>query len=387
MSRSPRSLLVVAGEASGDRIASDVLAALRQDQVLAFGLGGRGCRREGMRTLADVSDIGAMGTLDVLGRMSALGRALGSLGTEMLLDKPRAALLVNFSELNGHLGRILRRWGVPVLWVVAPQVWAWRAKRLQTLHASVDKLAVILPFEEALWRGAGYDATFVGHPSFDTKKLDRIDARRRLGIKEHRRAVVVLAGSRPGEIERMAGPLTNAAAMLIASGDVDEARVLQAPWLDERGRRTLGQAAARARIEISEADEESGATPLLSAFDLALSTSGTACLEATLAGLPTVVGYRVDALTYALGKQLIRTPFIALPNILLGRRAFPELLQDDATADAFAKAGRTLLAPDAKERALSATRTLQTMLTPKEPGNFGERTARLLRPWLDAHAV
>jgi len=374
-------LLVVAGEASGDRIAAEVLRALGSAEVRAFGIGGRGCRAAGMETLAETSDVAAMGTLDVLRKAPALGRSIASLIERVRRDPPRAALLVNFTELNARLGRALRRRGTRVLWAVAPQVWAWRAGRIRTLHDAVDTLAVVLPFEEPLWRDAGYDARFVGHPSAEAPRLPREVARARLGLGSGRVACV-LPGSRAGEITRLAPLFCEAASILMARGDVDEARVLVAPWLDARARGELEREARRAGVGITEADAAHGASPLLGAFDLALCASGTACLEAALAGLPTVIGYRVDPLTYALARRLVRTPHIGLPNVLLGRRAYPELLQDEATGRSFAAAAASLLQDEPKARAAADARELRELLRPPGPGTFGARVASLLAPWL-----
>ncbi|MDI1430525.1 lipid-A-disaccharide synthase [Polyangium sorediatum] len=380
MSGAGAPLLVVAGEASGDRIAAEVLRALGR-AVRAFGIGGRGCRAQAMETLADTSDVAAMGTLDVLRKAPALGRSLAVLVDRIRKDPPRAALLVNFTELNARLGRALRRRGTRVLWAVAPQVWAWRAGRIRALHDAVDRLAVVLPFEEPLWRDAGYDARFVGHPSADVPRLPREVGRARIGLGAGR-AVAVLPGSRAGEITRLAPLFCEAASMLTARGDVDEARVLVAPWLDARARGELERAARRAGVGITEADAEHGASPLLGAFDLALCASGTACLEAALAGLPTVIGYRVDPLTYALARRLVRTPHIGLPNVLLGRRASPELLQDACTARELAASAASLANDESRGRAQADARALEARLRPPSPGPFGARVAALLEPWL-----
>ncbi len=381
MSRGQPPLLVVAGEASGDRIAAEVLRALGGAHVRAFGVGGRGCRAQGMETLADTSDVAAMGTLDVFRTLPALGQTIKELFRRVRESPPRAALLVNFTELNARLGRALRRRGTRVLWVVAPQVWAWRAGRIRGLHDAVDRLAVVLPFEEPLWRNAGYDARFVGHPSVEVERFSRERARDALGLGGGR-AVAVLPGSRAGEITRLAGHFCEAASILRARGDVEEARVLAAPWLDARARGVLEQAARRFGLKVAVADAEHGASPLLGAFDLALCASGTACLEAALAGLPTVIGYRVDPLTYALARRLVRSPHIGLPNVLLSRRAFPELLQDEATGPSLAAAASALRVEENLERAEADARELRVILAPPGPGTFGARVAALLDPWL-----
>ncbi|UQA58216.1 lipid-A-disaccharide synthase [Polyangium aurulentum] len=379
---SDEGLLVVAGEPSGDRIAASVLHALGPLSDESFGIGGPACRRAGMRTLGDVSAIAAMGVGDVIARLPALAAAAMDLWRRIAASPPRAALLVNFTELNARLGRLLRRRGVRVLWAVAPQVWAWRAGRIRSLRGAVDTLAVLLPFEEPLWRDAGYDARFVGHPSLDVPRTPASQARRMLGLPSAGRAVAVLAGSRSGEVIRLGPPLCEAAALLRSRGIVAEARALAAPWLDARARGLLERAAQSHGIAVDEADPEHGAAPLLGAFDLALCASGTASLETALAGLPTVIAYRVDRLAYAVARRLVRTPHIGLPNVLLGRRAYPELLQDEATGPSIASAAIPLVGDEARARAAENAATLRAALLPRAPGTFGERVAELLRPML-----
>jgi lipid-A-disaccharide synthase len=370
-------VLVVAGEASGDRIAALAARALGAAGVPCFGVAGPYARAAGVEIVADGAELGVMGLTDVAARLPALARSLLRLRDRVRRAPPRAALLVNFTELNQRLGRLLRARGTRVLWCVAPQVWAWRPGRLQTLRGAVDRLAVILPFEEALWRGAGHDARYVGHPALEAPAGDRAALRARLGIAAEARAVAVLPGSRAGEVTRLAGPLCEAAARLAADGVA--ARLILAPGLEARARAAAVAAARAAGVGVVEGDAEHGAAAWLPAFDATLCASGTASLEAALAGAAPVVTYRMDRLAYALARRLVRTPHVALPNVLLGRRAFPELLQDEVTAARVAAAARGLLAePEETARAAAALRAQLAV-----PGSsFGERVAALLLPWV-----
>ena len=376
-------LLIVAGEPSGDRIAAAVAAQVARWGVRCFGAGGPACRRAGVETFVDVADTAAMGVGDVLARAPTIARAIARILLEIRREPPRAALLVNFTELNVHLGRRLRRRGVPVLWCVAPQVWAWRPGRLHAVQDAVDRLAVILPFEEPLWRGAGVDARYVGHPSLDALagSPDREAARARCGVPRGARAVAVLPGSRPGEIARLGPALCAAAAQLCRDGDADEARLLLAPGLSARAEESALASARAAGLAVVRGDPEHGAAALLGAFDAALCASGTACLEAALAGAAPVITYRVDPVTYAVARRLVRTPHLGLPNILLGRRAYPELIQGEADAGRVAAAARGLLDAGAAEAGRTA-RELRTILEPPSPGSFGGRVAAMLEPWL-----
>ena len=372
-------VLVVAGEASGDRIAALVARALAASGVRCYGVGGPACRAAGVTLLADGARFAAMGVADVAARAPDLARGVARLLGHALRAPPRAALLVNFTELSQRLGRLLRALGTRVLWCVAPQVWAWRRGRLSSLHGAFDRLAVILPFEEALWRGAGHDAVYVGHPALSEAPMDRLAARAALGVDEGARAIAVLPGSRAGEVRRLSRPLCDAAAKLLGGGDASAARAILAPGLDERARSLARDAARAVGIPTVEADAERGAAPLLGAFDVTLSASGTASLEAALAGAAPVVAYRMDPIAFALARRLVRTPFVALPNVLLARRAFPELLQGDATADRIAAAARDLLA---RGDASAIAAELRAVLETPGQASFGARVADLLLPWV-----
>jgi lipid-A-disaccharide synthase len=316
----------------------------------------------------------------VAARLPALVTVVMDLLARARRSRVRVALLVNFTELNQHLGRHLRRLGVRVLWCVAPQVWAWRPGRITTLRDAVDRLAVILPFEEQLWKDAGIDAHYVGHPSLEAPCPPRSEIRAHLGIPDNARAIAVLPGSRAGEIVRLAEPLCAAAALLRAEGAVQTVRMLLAPDLDPRARAFAKASAFRAGIEVLSGDPSHGAAPLLPAFDATLCASGTASLEAALAGAAPVVTYRLDWLSFAVARRFVRTPHIALPNVLLGRRAFPELIQDDVTPARIAIRARDLLAQ--RGHVLSCARELRDCLAPPSPLSFGRRIVALLEPWL-----
>lgn len=374
-----KDVVIVAGEASGDRIAAMAARAIGADRC--FGAGGPACAAAGVEIVASSSRMAAMGVADVAARLPALASGVARLLARALSARPpRAALLVNFTELNQRLGRWLRARGTRVLWCVAPQVWAWRAGRLHSLRGAFDRLAVILPFEEALWRDAGHDADYVGHPALDVPRMDRATARAALGIDPGARAVAVLPGSRTGEITRLARPLCDAAASLVRRGDANAARVVLAPGLDPSARAIAESAARAADIAVADADPEHGAATVLPAFDASLCASGTASLEAALAGAAPTVAYRMDPIAFALAKRLVRTPHVALPNVLLRRRAFPELLQDEATAPRIEAAARAILA--APRASSEAAAELRAALAPPSGAPFGERLAELLLPWL-----
>lgn len=370
----------MAGEASGDRIAALAARALAARGASLYGLGGSACRAAGVAIVADGSRLGAMGLRDVAARLPALASTMIRVLARVKKRPPRAALLVNATELNQRLGALLRRLGVRVLWCVAPQVWAWRPGRIDALRGACDRLAVILPFEEALWKQAGYDARYVGHPSLDVPRRPRGELRAALGIDEGARALAVLPGSRVGEVRRLASPLCAAAALLVRAGVVTTARVVVASGAEARARALAASIADRAGIPVIEASPDHGAAPLLGAFEASLCASGTASLEAALAGAAPVVTYRLDRVSFAVARRLVQTPHIALPNVLLGRRAYPELLQDEVTPVRIASAAQGLLERPHESRA--AASALHAKLAQSGQASFGERVAASLEDWL-----
>lgn len=377
MSRPARGILVVAGEASGDRIAAELARALGGREPI-FGIAGRAARGAGVETLGD-AQLGVMGLAGLAGATVPLAVQIAALVRGVRRRPPRAAVLIDYTELNGHLGRWLRAQGVFVLWCVAPQIWAWRPGRSTTLKDAMDRLAVILPFEEALWRRAGVDARYVGHPSVASLPV-AAEVRGELGLGDGP-AVAVVPGSRRSEIARLAEPLTEAARALRGSGAVSSGRVIRAPSLDDEAASPLTRAAERSGLPVVTPPLGCGAGTLLAGFDVALVASGTASLEAALAGAAPVVAYRTDAVSFAMASALVRTSHVALPNVLLGARVFPELLQGRATPTRIADAARFWLTETGRRRAREARLELARLLTPPGGGTFGERLAELLPPY------
>jgi lipid-A-disaccharide synthase len=371
-------LLVVAGEGSGDRIAAAAVRVVNGWGVECFGLGGPACRAAGVELVADTSSTAAMGLVDVARRAPAIARAAARIVREVAKRPPEAALLVDYTELNALLGRWLRARGVRVLWCVAPQAWAWRPGRLKTLGASLDRLAVVLPFEEKLWRDAGVDARYVGHPALDVPILPRDAARARLGIGANARVLGLLPGSRPGEIRRLAPVFAEAATRVIRAGHADAAVMLRAPTLDGAAREILNRAAAAAGVRVADADPEHGAAPLVRAFDGVLCASGTASLEVALAGVPVVVAYRMDRVAWAVARRMVRVPDVALPNVLAGERVVPELMQGEATTEGLAGAARGMMGEREMERARELGERLRRGMAVDDGREFGQRVAGLL---------
>lgn len=338
-------LLVVAGEASGDLAASQVLSALSEagarPQVTA--VGGASVLPHAARSLADLRDFSAMGVAEVAPGARAVLAAFARTSRVLRRHEIDAALLVGFSEFNSRLVPALARAGVPAVVYGAPQVWAWRAGRMKAFRALGDggKLCVMLPFEEALWRNAGVDATYVGHPAARALQalahLPRSVIRGSLGLTPTASAVAILPGSRNHEVRALLEPLLAAYQRVRHHRASLDARVLLAPSLDAETAAFAIAACRAARAPHVMVSPDTGAMPLLPAFDVALSASGTASLEAALAGTIPIVAYKVGVLTELAARALVRVEHVALPNIVLGRRVFAEHLQRDVEPKTLAR--------------------------------------------------
>ncbi len=370
------SLLVVAGEASGDRAAAAVVARL--PGVDSFGLGGPALASRGTALVGDLRASTALGVGEAGMRALGVIRAWGAVVHAAKRRKPRAALLVNYTEFNARLAPRLRDAGVRVLWYGAPQVWAWRGNRTTSLRQRIDRMAVLLPFECTLWRMAGVDAHYVGHPSLETTPLDRDTARHALGMTPYAATVGILPGSRPHEVRRLLVPMLDAYEIVRADRASVDARVLVAPSLDESTRRWLRDLCAARRVGTFHVDPHVGAMGVLRAFDTALCASGTASLEAALSRAIPVVAYRVGVTTELAARMLVTTPNVALPNVLLGRRAFTELLQRDAQAPRIALALADAL--DRRPALLAACDEVEAALGNERAPSVA--VARMLAPWL-----
>ncbi len=374
------SLLVVAGEASGDRAAAAVLGRL--PGVQAFGLGGASLEGCGIELLGDLREWTALGVGEVGARAVGIVRSWRRVVRAVRDKRPRAALLVNYTEFNSRLAPRLQAEGVRVLWYGAPQVWAWRAGRTTALRTCVDRMAVMFPFEEPIWRTAGVDTHYVGHPALETEALGRGPARTALGMTPYAAAIAILPGSRPHEVRRLLGPMLEGYERIRADRASVDGRVLLAASLDPATRRWARAACAAGRVAAIDADPRFGATRVLRAFDVGICASGTASLEAALAGAVPIIAYRVGLTTELTARAFLRAEHVGLPNLLLGKRAFTELLQGDVGPESISNAVADAL--DRRPELLEACSQVEAAFGGQHTPSLG--VARLLAPWLGLRA-
>ena len=335
-------IFLVAGEASGDlhgaALARAVLA-VRPD-VRLLGMGGPRMAEAGVEVLVSYHDVAVVGVTEVVSHGGKILRAFRRLTRALEQHRPALVVLIDFPDFNIRFGRRARGHGIPVVYFISPQVWAWRRGRLRALRQIVRKMIVIFPFEEPLYRAAGIDVTFVGHPLLDRLEgvPGREEARRRLGIDGSERVVALLPGSRRVEVSRHLPLMLAAAGRLAATAGPLTAMVALADGVPRPvAERLVAVAPLPVRLLEGRTYEA------LRAADVSLVVSGTATLEAALLGAPMVILYRMSFLSHALVRPLVRVPFIGMANLVAGRGIVPELIQSEATPDRLAAAARTLL--------------------------------------------
>jgi lipid-A-disaccharide synthase len=323
--------MLVAGEASGDvhgATLAQALATLAPERRL-FGMGGPRMSEAGVELLEDVTSCAVVGGSEAIGRLPRLWRAYRRLVAALGERRPGAVVVIDFPDFNLRIARAARRAGIPVIYFIPPQVWAWRARRVDAMRRIVSLVLAVFPFEPPFYRRAQVPVEFVGHPILDALvgAPCREDARRRLELGPGALTVGLLPGSRREEVARVMPAMRDAAAR-IARAHPDARFVLGlAPTIapEALGERRDGTPAI--------AVFPGGAHAVMRAADVLLVASGTATLEAALLGTPMVVCYRVSRATEAVVRLLVRVPWISLANLVLGRAVVPELYQARATGE------------------------------------------------------
>ena len=335
-----REILILAGEASGDLHGALLAEALRvaRSDLLLTGTGGSRMRAAGVTMLEEHE--GVVGFVEVLRHIPSHWRLFRRLRDRFASGSVALVICIDYPGFNMRVAAAAHDAGVPVLYYITPQVWAWRAGRMRTMARIITKAAVILPFEEELLRSAGVDATFVGHPLLDraTTMPDRAEARRRLGLPVSGEVLALFPGSRAQEIRRH---LTDFVAVARA--------------LEQRrpGLRTVLSVAPTIALRDDEVPfplVRSASFDVLRAADVALCKSGTTTLEAAVAGCPCAIVYRTSALSYAIARWFVRIPHIGLLNIVAGREVAPEFVQSAFQPGPVAAALAPLFDPNGARR-------------------------------------
>lgn len=366
---------MVAGEASGDLHGAHLVAAVRQidPEVQFFGIGGENLERAGMKLLYPSHALSVVGLTEVFIKLIPILKALKKVKESLDQERPRLVILIDFPDFNLRLAKIAHRKGIPVLYYISPQVWAWRPNRVKLIAERVKKMVVFFPFEVPLYKAAGVDVEWVGHPLVDMVKpaLCKEEAFRKFGLDPQKRTIGLLPGSRIHEVKRLLPPLLAAAGLLhreipdlqfvipLASGLSED---ILSPWMRN----------SPAPVKLIQ-----GWTyDVMNISELLILASGTATLEGAILGKPMIIVYKVSLLSSWVGRAMIRVKHIGLVNLVAGKWIAPELIQKEVTPQRIAEeALRILRDSSLRQKMVESMREVRERLG--DPG-AAQRAARIV---------
>ncbi len=364
-----RTLFLLCGEPSGEAYAAKVARAFRSRFPGApmEGIGGSRLEAEGVTLLRDYGEISVVGLTEVLRHLPAIRSALAAATDRVRRPDIGAVVLVDFPDFNFRVGMAAHKRGIPVIYYIPPQVWAWRTGRARTLARFTRGAVVLFPFEEALLRKYGVNAVFAGHPLMEELApwLEAAPDPARFGIPAGKTLIGLLPGSRPGEIAK------HLPVLLAAAGRARE-RFPDLHFALPVARAALREAIASglsgSDLPLTVVDEDRHL--LFRGMAAAIAVSGTVTLELALLGVPAVIVYRTSWLTYRIGRRLAKVDRIGLPNIVAGERFLPELIQEDCAPGPIAEALGAILSDAGRRKALRE-RCLSLRDALKGPGATG----------------
>jgi lipid-A-disaccharide synthase len=318
-----------------------------RDPELHFsGMGGIELERAGVELLCDASKIAVVGAIEVLSHLGDILAARRALIERMRSHRPGLLILIDYPDFNLLLAKQAKKLGIAVMYYISPQIWAWRKSRVHKIARLTDRVAVILPFEQAFYAQYGYSVDFVGHPLLDSVHPQKTSAqfRQELGLGPHRHLIGLLPGSRRKEIASLLPDFLRTATLLAQKQPNLTFLLPQAPTIDRSLLESHGLKEAQQQIDIRVITEDRYS--MMAACDAAVAASGTVLLELAILGVPSVATYRVSPLTYVLGRLLIRgLRFFSLVNLIAEREIIPELLQEKVTPQRIARELEPLIQP------------------------------------------
>lgn len=374
----PPTIFISAGEASGEHYGALLVTELRRrlDQAgkdaELFGMGGRRMEVAGLERVVDAEDMAVMGLTEVVLHLPRIYREFQKLKRAIRARRPDVAVLIDFPEIHFRLAKEFHRLGVPVIYFVSPQLWAWKEHRVKLVEQYIRRMLVIFPFEEPFYRERGVDAEFVGHPlaELPTPSVRREQFAAQNGLDPGKNWIGLLPGSRAREIHDHLPEMLSAARILCSHVQLSELEFIVplAPTLSAAQRRQVSTLVARQSLGLTVRLAEDARATLFHARASVIA-SGTATVEAALIGNPFIVVYRVSALTYAMAKRMVKVPHVAMANLIAGRRVVPELIQHDFTAAKIVQQLEPLL-PDGPERQsmIEGLRSIRDALRGQLPG-------------------
>lgn len=339
-------VMISAGEASGDMQGANIARALTQVQpdVRIFGMGGEAMRAVGVEIVYDIAELGVFGLVEVLKKLPKQIRLRRQLADLMEKEQPDVLVVIDYGGFNIPLAKVAKGKGLPVVYYIPPKAWLYWRGRAREIAGAVEKVAAIFPFEADVYRQAGADVTFVGNPLVDIVKpsLSKEEAYRHFGADPAKPVVLLMPGSRQQEISGLLPPMLGAAEIIAEK--VPDCQFFL-PIASTISREVLQNSISDYHVSVRLTLDNT--YDLMQIADVAIAASGTATLETSLLGVPTVIVYKVAPVTYFFGKFLIKIPDIGLPNIVAGRRIVPELLQEAVTAGNIAREALAILTDDA----------------------------------------
>ena len=330
-----KTIMIIAGEASGDMHgASLVHEMLKIDSSLKFyGIGGNKLQEAGVKLHAHASEMSVVGITEVIPKLGTILRIMNRMKKSMDEFNPDLVILIDYPDFNLRIAKAAHKRGIKVFYYISPQVWAWRKGRINQIKKSVNKMAVILPFEVETYRQKGFPVNYVGHPLLDLvkTKYSPQEARTKFGLKEGKTTVALLPGSRFSEVNNLLPEMLRAGEIL--AQHIQDIQFLL-PLADTVEEKIITDIISGYSLKVNII---SGHTyDAISCSDLAIVASGTATLETALLGVPMIIIYKISSLTYFIGKFIVHVKNIGLANIIAGKTIVPELIQEDARGNRIA---------------------------------------------------
>lgn len=325
-------IMFSAGEASGDMHAAAVAAKIKEiaPETELFGMGGAGMERAGVRIIYDIKELGIIGLVEVLKHLPLFFKLRDLLKEAMLREKPDALVCVDYPGFNMKIAHVAKELGIPVIYYIAPTIWAWNKGRAKPIARDVEAVASIFPFEAEAYKKAGAKVTFVGHPLVDVvaPSMTKDEALDYFKADKDAKRVLLMPGSRKNEIMGLL-PVMLAVAKKLAAEEKCQFFLPRAETIPMDFLAPYLESAKELSVTVTEGKQYD----LMQICDACIASSGTATLETALMELPTVLVYRLAPLTWFLAKRLVHVKYAGLPNLLLDREVTPELLQDAVSAE------------------------------------------------------
>lgn len=335
-------VMISVGEASGDLHGASLATALQaiQPDIKIFGMGGQAMRAAGVEIAYDIADLGVIGFVEIIKNLPKLFTLRDNLAELMERERPDVLVIIDYHGFNIRLARIAKKKGIPVISYICPKVWAWGRGRAKEVAETVEKVAAIFPFEVDVYKEAGANVDFFGNPLLDIVKtsMSKDEAVQFFGVNPQEPVILLLPGSRQQEIVNLLPVMLNSAEKIMEK--LPKAQFLL-PVASTISREMLTQIINSHHVPVTLTEKNT--YDLMNIADMGIAASGTVTLEASLLKLPTVIIYKVAALSYLIGKIIVKIPYISLPNIVAGRKIVPELVQAAANADNIAKEALVIL--------------------------------------------